>query len=126
MSLYRESKEDVWAGPPNASTEVPDADWAGDAGAMYDDDAFDAAFDGDSDIEYWFWNGSRLVPASEDEAERFREREREVREQAHRMLSRAGGLQAAADGFWPATLRRLRMLLHWWQRPIRAHSSQER
>ena len=47
-------------------------------------DAFDEAFDGDHDIEYWFWNGSSLIPASSDEAEHFRQRE--VQERAERFL----------------------------------------
>jgi hypothetical protein len=38
------------------------------------DDGFDEAFDGDHSIEYWFWNGARLIPASPDEAERLRKR----------------------------------------------------
>lgn len=57
-------------------------------GASRPDDGLDRAFDGDHNVEYWFWNGSRLVPASPDEAERYRQREawerlvaREAREQ---------------------------------------------
>lgn len=64
------------------SSEVagaPDGWAAGGAGVAPDvgtlDDGLDAAFDGDHNIEYWFWNGRRLVPASADEAERYRQRE---------------------------------------------------
>lgn len=60
------------------------------------DDGFDAAFDGDHNIEYWFWNGRRLVPAAPDKAERYRQRQawerlvaREAREQ---QLARRGQL----------------------------------
>lgn len=45
-------------------------------------DAFDEAFDGDHEIDYWFWNGARLIPASPDEAEHFRWREVQKREEA--------------------------------------------
>jgi hypothetical protein len=61
-----------------------------DAGEVYPerstlpDDGFDEAFDGDHSIEYWFWNGTRLIPASPDEAERLREREAWERMEAWR------------------------------------------
>lgn len=38
-------------------------------------------FDDDQGIEYWLWNGVRLVPAWPDEIERIRERERADEEQ---------------------------------------------
>ena len=60
------------------------------------DDGFDAAFDGDHNVEYWLWNGRRLVPVAPAEAERYRQREawerlvaREAREQ---QLARRGQL----------------------------------
>ena len=32
-------------------------------------------FTDEHDIEYWLWDGARLIPASPEESERFRERE---------------------------------------------------
>ena len=42
-------------------------------------DSFDLAFDGEHDIEYWIWNGARLVPALPDEVERIHQREAQAR-----------------------------------------------
>ena len=50
-------------------------------------DAFDEAFDGDHDVDYWFWNGTRLIPASPDEAGHFRQQE--AQERAERFLASA-------------------------------------
>ena len=63
-----------WMLAHDVAASRTDADEVNPARHMLSDDGFDEAFDGDHAIEYWFWNGTRLIPASPDEAERLRER----------------------------------------------------
>jgi hypothetical protein len=68
------------------------------------DDGFAEAFDGDHSIEYWFWNGTRLIPASPDEAERLRERAAWERIEAWREAEQQRMRRARLRALWVRAL----------------------
>jgi hypothetical protein len=63
---------------------------------------FPDPFTGDHNIEYWIWTGSRLVPASPEQAERLR-RQEALEEEEFRLLRERQ--QALRQQHWNAWLR---------------------
>ncbi|MGZ6392053.1 MAG: hypothetical protein ACXWQZ_22680, partial [Ktedonobacterales bacterium] len=55
-------------------------------------------FTDEHDIEYWLWDGERLIPASAEECERFREREAQLRLGYWTSLSEGNDLAQPAHG----------------------------
>jgi hypothetical protein len=53
-------------------------------------------WEGEHDIEYWIWDGTRLVPASEDEVHSIREQER-TRDAMWRLKQWEAGERRAAN-----------------------------
>jgi hypothetical protein len=58
-----------------ATLDAPDFSGAHRVTDEADDRPFPDPFTGDHNIEYWVWTGSRLVPASSDQAARLRRQE---------------------------------------------------
>ncbi|MGZ3602457.1 MAG: hypothetical protein ACXWQ5_23150, partial [Ktedonobacterales bacterium] len=55
-------------------------------------------FTGEHNIEYWLWDGERLIPASAQESERLREREAQLRLGYWTSLSEGNDLAQPAHG----------------------------
>ena len=68
--------------------------------AVFDEryNAFDEAFDGDHSVEYWLWNGVRLVPAQPDEVERIQDGEAWVLHEACRLHGQQSGVREQRVG----------------------------
>lgn len=76
-----------------------------------EEDAYDVgdAF-GEHNIEYWIYDGKRLVPASPDEQERLREWEQRSRLEQWKAGERRGGRAQTRRRPWPSARQRLAAL----------------
>lgn len=74
-----------WNHLPDDLEDTDDADDADDAGAIAET-SFPDPWDGDHAIEYWVWDGERLVPATPDQQAGIQEMERTA--SARRRLTR--------------------------------------
>lgn len=83
----------------------------------YAGDALDP-FTDEHNIEYWLWDGERLIPASPDESERLREREALLRLGYWQSQSERNGVVQHPQ--WHGKIR----MVHWMHDKLLAYISQ--
>lgn len=67
--------QDDWNNVPDDLDDTDDSDDSDDAAAM-PETSFPDPWVGDSTIEYWVWDGKRLIPTTPDQQARIQEMER--------------------------------------------------